>query len=146
MHPIRKQRLIFISVFMIAIGIACALALYALKQNINVFYTPSQLLQTKLSRQQTLRVGGLVQNASVKHNTSDNQVCFVITDDHHEVTVYYTGLLPDLFREGQGIVAEGKLRADGAFQASEVLAKHDENYLPPPVAAALATKSETMHA
>ncbi len=146
MHPIRKQRLLFISLFMLAIALAIALALYALKQNINVFYSPSQLFTAKVSLKQTLRVGGLVEKGSVKHNTIDNQVQFTITDYHHDVIIYYTGLLPDLFREGQGIVAEGHVRANGTFQATEVLAKHDENYMPPPVAEMLAKNTESAHA
>ena len=135
MHPIRKQRLLFISFFLLALALACGLALFALKQNINVFYTPSQLSAVPHALKQTIRVGGLVKKASVSHQ--DSTVSFVITDSHHDVMVYYQGLLPDLFREGQGIVVEGKLRTDGALQASQVLAKHDENYMPPQVAESL---------
>lgn len=141
MHPIRKQRLLFIVLFIVAIGAASGLALYALKQNINLFYTPSQLRQEKISLQQTLRLGGLVEKGSLSHNAQDNAVRFVITDTVNETVVYYNGLLPDLFREGQGIVAEGRLRTDGAFQATQVLAKHDENYMPPQVAESLPAKA-----
>lgn len=136
MHPIRKQRLIFISLFMAAIALAVALALYALKQNINLFYTPSQLLAAQASEGRTVRVGGLVKKGSV-HHQPDNTVLFTITDTAQDLVVRYTGLLPDLFREGQGIVAEGRLNSDGRFQASEVLAKHDENYMPPQLAESL---------
>lgn len=137
MHPIRKQRLYFIGALMLALVAAVALALYALKQNINLFYTPSQLQQTRPGLTQTIRVGGLVKAGSVVHSRQDNGVHFVVTDTQHNIEVYYRGLLPDLFREGQGIVVEGKLDGQGVLQASEVLAKHDENYMPPQVAESL---------
>ena len=137
MHPLRKQRLVFIAIFLIAIALACALALYALKENINLFYTPSQVLNEKISVKQTIRIGGLVKKGSVMHYSTNNTVRFVITDTKHDLIVYYAGILPDLFREGQGIVAEGKLSTEGSLQATQVLAKHDENYMPPQVAESL---------
>lgn len=137
MHPIRKQRLYFISALMIALVAAVALALYALKQNINLFYTPSQLLLNKPAVTQTIRIGGLVKQGSVTHNGFDNAVSFVVTDTRQNIEVRYRGLLPDLFREGQGIVVEGKLDSHSILQASQVLAKHDENYMPPQVAESL---------
>lgn len=137
MHPIRKQRLYFIGALMLALIAAVALALYALKQNINVFYTPSQLQHSRPALTQTIRVGGLVKVGSVTHSRQDNTVGFVVTDTKQDIEVHYRGLLPDLFREGQGIVVEGKLDGQGILQASQVLAKHDENYMPPQVAESL---------
>lgn len=141
MHPIRKQRIVFIILLALALAAAVALALYALKQNINVFFTPSQLHQQTIAANQTIRVGGLVRKGSVRHEGADNTVRFVITDTAQEVTVYYQGLLPDLFREGKGVVAEGRVNLDGSFQASQVLAKHDENYMPPQVAESLSPQA-----
>jgi cytochrome c-type biogenesis protein CcmE len=137
MHPIRKQRLIFIGALLALIAIAAGLALYALKQNINLFYTPSQILQESVSTERTIRVGGLVKKGSVHYAKVGNEVSFVITDTAHDLKINYQGLLPDLFREGQGIVAEGHLNKEGSFAATQVLAKHDEKYTPPQVADSL---------
>ena len=111
------------------------LILTAVEDNIVFFFSPSDLKSRPVTADQRLRVGGLVEDGSVK---KDGEVVrFVVTDNAEKLTIQYTGILPDLFREGQGIVAEGKLGTDGVFMASDVLAKHDENYMPPEVAEAL---------
>jgi cytochrome c-type biogenesis protein CcmE len=137
MHPQRKQRL-FIILFMLAgISLAVGLMLVALKQNINLFYTPTQIAAGEAPKHRTLRAGGMVVEGSVKRAADDLTVLFNVTDGKAEVTIRYTGILPDLFREGQGIVALGEINDQNQFVASEVLAKHDENYMPPEVADAL---------
>jgi len=137
MHPQRKQRL-FIILFMLAgISLAVGLMLVALKQNINLFYTPTQIAAGEAPKHRTLRAGGMVVEGSVKRAADDLTVLFDVTDGKAEVTIRYTGILPDLFREGQGIVALGEINDENQFVASEVLAKHDENYMPPEVADAL---------
>ncbi len=137
MHPIRRRRLILL--LMILSGIACAalFSLYALKQNINLFFTPTQVLKGEAPHTHTFRVGGLVRNGSVQRDSKTLKVRFVLTDNVSDLIVNYTGILPDLFREGQGIVAEGTLLPDGTFVADQVLAKHDERYMPPVVKEAL---------
>lgn len=137
MHPQRKQRL-FIILFMLAgISLAVGLMLVALKQNINLFYTPMQIAAGEAPKHRTIRAGGMVVEGSVKRAQDDLTVLFDVTDGKAEVTIRYTGILPDLFREGQGIVALGEINDQNQFVASEVLAKHDENYMPPEVADAL---------
>jgi len=136
MHPIRKRRLQFISLLVIGISGAAALILFALRQNINVFYTPTQILEHEAPTNHRFRLGGLVKKGSFKRE-GGLAVSFVLTDLKNEMTVHYEGILPDLFREGQGIVSEGTLDSSGNFQAQEVLAKHDENYMPPQVKDAL---------
>lgn len=137
MHPQRKQRL-FIILFMLAgISLAVGLMLVALKQNINLFYTPMQIAAGEAPKHRTIRAGGMVVEGSVKRAQDDLTVLFDVTDGKAEVTIRYTGILPDLFREGQGIVALGEINDQNQFMASEVLAKHDENYMPPEVADAL---------
>lgn len=137
MHPQRKQRL-FIILFMLAgISLAVGLMLVALKQNINLFYTPTQIAAGEAPKHRTIRAGGMVVEGSVTRAENDLTVLFDVTDGKAEVTIRYTGILPDLFREGQGIVALGEINDKNQFVASEVLAKHDENYMPPEVADAL---------
>jgi cytochrome c-type biogenesis protein CcmE len=111
--------------------------LVALKDNINLFYTPQQIADGEAPIDRTIRAGGMVVEGSVKRAKDDLTVMFDVTDSKAEVTIRYTGILPDLFREGQGIVALGQINQQGQCIASEVLAKHDENYMPPEVAAAL---------
>ena len=117
------------------LGVAAALVLTALNDNIVFFYSPSQLAEKKPGPDRRLRIGGLVEQGSVKKE--GEIVRFTVTDMQKTVPVVYRGLLPDLFREGQGVIAEGSLGSDGVFTAREVLAKHDENYMPPEVAKAL---------
>ncbi|HVZ43692.1 MAG TPA: cytochrome c maturation protein CcmE [Ramlibacter sp.] len=111
------------------IGIAAALVLNAFRSNLVFFFTPTQILAGEAPRARTFRVGGMVKEGSLKRH--DLTVDFVVTDTAKEVPVSYTGILPDLFKEGKGVVAQGQLGVDGRFVASEVLAKHDENYMPP---------------
>jgi len=137
MHPIRKQKLLLILLMLSGIGIALGLALYALKQNINLFYTPSQIAAGEAPRNHNFRIGGMVTKGSVVRSSNSLRVEFMLTDNIHSTKIAYQGILPDLFREGQGIVAEGSLNDKGEFIAHEVLAKHDEKYMPPQVAQAL---------
>lgn len=131
MHPVRKQRFLLITLMLIGISIAIGLILYALKQNINLFFTPTQTIAEKLPAGQRFRLGGIVQAKSVQREPNSLLIKFVITDNNKQIPVQYTGVLPDLFREGQGAVADGRLNAQGVFMADEILAKHDENYMPP---------------
>ncbi len=133
MKPARRKRLIAISFLVIAVAMAIGLVLYALRQNINLFYTPSQVFAGEVPKDQQFRIGGLVEKGSVKRDQTDLTIYFQLSDQVHAVTVKYTGILPDLFREGQGIVATGKLNAEGVFVADQILAKHDEKYTPPEV-------------
>ena len=137
----KHRRLGFVAAGVILLAAAAGLVLYAMNDTLVFFYTPSEL-QQKLQAQQLdlnrpFRLGGLVETGSVQRDSTGVEVRFRVTDMADTVTVSYHGILPDLFREGQGVVAEGRLGADGVFTASEVLAKHDENYMPPEVAAAL---------
>ncbi|HTN27794.1 MAG TPA: cytochrome c maturation protein CcmE [Burkholderiales bacterium] len=119
------------------LGIAAALVLYAFQSNLVFFFTPTQIAAGEAPRDRAFRVGGLVQSGSVKREPQALKVQFVVTDTAHSIPVAYSGSLPDLFREGKGVVAQGRIGADGVFHASEVLAKHDENYMPPEAAHAL---------
>lgn len=136
-HPKRRKRLALIFLMITGIGSAVTLAAIALRQNINLFYSPSQIIAGDAPRNHLFRIGGLVEKGSVKRNSNNLKIYFEVTDTVNKVPVIYTGILPDLFREGQGVVAQGKLRADGVFVASTVLAKHDENYMPPEAAQAI---------
>ncbi|MFC3680873.1 cytochrome c maturation protein CcmE [Bacterioplanoides pacificum] len=137
MHPQRKKRLTLILFMVLGIGSAVGLLMYSLSQNINLFMTPTQIADGEAQVGRTIRAGGLVVEGSVERQQDGLGVLFKVTDGKAEVPIFYDGILPDLFREGQGIVALGKLNAEGVFQASEVLAKHDENYMPPEVKEAL---------
>lgn len=137
MNPIRKKRLFIILAILAGVGIAVALALSALQQNINLFYTPTQIANGEAPQDTRIRAGGMVAEGSVKRTGDSLNVEFVVTDFAKSVTIRYHGILPDLFREGQGIVALGKLDGQGVLVADEVLAKHDEKYMPPEVTKAL---------
>ncbi|MGR9116310.1 MAG: cytochrome c maturation protein CcmE [Gammaproteobacteria bacterium] len=137
MNPKRKKRLIIIVSILLGSATVIGLVLYALQQNINLYYAPTQISEGEAPVNQRIRVGGMVVDGSVERSQDSLHVRFTLTDYAHTVDVDYTGILPDLFREGQGIIAQGKLDADGVFQADEVLAKHDENYMPPEVAESL---------
>ncbi len=137
MTPARKKRLALIVLMVTGIGIGLGFALKALNENIMLFISPSDVAQGKAPRDRLFRIGGMVVNGSVSRPGEGLTVQFDLTDNVNNVTVRYSGILPDLFREGQGIIANGKLDKDGAFVAQEVLAKHDENYMPPEVAAAM---------
>jgi cytochrome c-type biogenesis protein CcmE len=136
MHPIRRQRL-FIVLFVVGgISLAVGLGLFALQENINLFYSPTQIVEGEAPQDQLIRAGGMVVEDSVKRDTDSLKVEFQITDYAETVTVEFEGILPDLFREGQGIVSQGRMQGD-RLMAVEVLAKHDENYMSPEVAEAL---------
>tara|TARA_B110000444_G_scaffold247555_1_gene270339 strand:+ start:75 stop:518 length:444 start_codon:yes stop_codon:yes gene_type:complete len=137
MHPIRKQRLYVVVFIIIFSSGAVSLMLFALSGNINLFYPPVDIAEGKAPKEQAIRAGGMVVQNSVSRAGDDLTVRFQITDFKATVNVVYSGILPDLFAEGQGVVASGMLDQEGVFQASEVLAKHDENYMPPEVAEAL---------
>ena len=137
MNPIRKKRLYIVLAILAGVGIAVALALSALQQNINLFYTPTQIAAGEAPLDTRIRAGGMVAKDSLKRTGDSLDVEFVVTDFAKSVTIRYRGILPDLFREGQGIVALGKLNANGELIADEVLAKHDEKYMPPEVTKAL---------
>ena len=131
----KRRRLWLLVGSLATLGVAAALVLTALNDNIVFFYSPTQLAEKKPGPERRLRIGGLVEQGSVK---KDGEVVrFTVTDMQKTVPVVYRGLLPDLFREGQGVIAEGSLGSNGTFTAREVLAKHDENYMPPEVAKAL---------
>lgn len=139
MKPQRKRRL-YVVLFLVATSsVAVGLTLMALNENINLFYSPQQILSGEAPTGKTIRAGGMVVPGSVVREEASLMIHFKVTDLKNEpLTIAYEGILPDLFREGQGIVALGKLNSDKVFVAEEVLAKHDENYMPPEVAAALA--------
>lgn len=137
MHPQRKRRLYGVLFIVIGVGIATALTMTAFRENLLFFFSPSQIAAGEAPLERTFRAGGLVVEDSVQRETDSTVVSFELTDGAHSVRVFYDGILPDLFREGQGIVAMGQLGQDGVFRASQVLAKHDENYMPPEVAEAL---------
>ena len=131
----KRKRLWLLVASLCVLGAAAALVLTALNDNIVFFYSPMQVAEKKPGPERRFRLGGLVEQGSVKKD--GQEVRFTVTDLQKTVPVVYRGLLPDLFREGQGVIAEGSLGADGVFTARDVLAKHDENYMPPEVAKAL---------
>ena len=133
----KKKRLYTVMAGLTMLGVAAALVLTAFEDNIVFFYSPTDIAEKALRPGQTVRLGGLVQADSVKKASDGVTTEFVITDTNKTISVRYAGLLPDLFREGQGVVTQGSLGPDGTFVASEVLAKHDENYMPKEVADAL---------
>jgi cytochrome c-type biogenesis protein CcmE len=137
MHPVRKQRLYLVLFVALFSSLAVGLVMYALRGNINLFYPPSDVSAGKAPEGVPIRVGGMVVEGSVQRADDSLQISFQLTDYQASVPVVFTGILPDLFGEGQGAVASGVLNADGVLEATEVLAKHDENYMPPEVAEAL---------
>ncbi len=132
----KQRRSVLIGVCLAVLGLAVGLVLFALEDSIVFFYSPSDVSEKNLKPGQRIRLGGLVEEGSVKRG-ENTTVQFTVTDTAKTVSVMYTGVLPDLFREGQGVVTEGRLGSDGVFVADSVLAKHDENYMPPEVADAL---------
>ena len=136
MNPKRKQRLLIVLGLVSGFGIAVGLVMFALSQNINLFFTPTQIAKGEAPSAQMIRVGGMVADGTVDRDPQSLKVAFDVTDFDYNVRVTYEGILPDLFREGQGVVVQGRIRS-GQFVASEVLAKHDENYMPPEVTEAL---------
>ncbi|OUD13194.1 cytochrome c maturation protein CcmE [Thioflexithrix psekupsensis] len=132
-----KQRLMVVVLLVVGIASAVGFALMAFQQNMLFFFNPSEVVAGHVPTDRTIRVGGLVTTGSVKRAEDSLLVEFTVTDTQHVVPVQYEGILPDLFREGQGIIAIGRLQPDGTFSAQEVLAKHDETYMPPEVADSL---------
>ena len=129
----RQKRMATVAAILVGVGIATAFALQAFEKNMLYYYSPTQILAGEAPDTRSIRVGGLVENGSVKREPGSLEVRFTLTDFANTVGVSYTGVLPDLFREGQGIIARGKLTDQNLFVAEEVLAKHDENYMPPEV-------------
>ncbi|NCF10321.1 MAG: cytochrome c maturation protein CcmE [Gammaproteobacteria bacterium] len=129
----RHKRLVFVTIAIAGVAVAAALALSALQSNIAYFFSPTQVLNGEAPKDKVFRLGGMVADGSVQRKSGDLTMTFVVTDTAKKVTVSYTGILPDLFGEGQGVVTRGKLGGDGVFYAEEVLAKHDESYMPPEV-------------
>ena len=142
MTPKRRKRLLLILLMISGVAVATGFALKAFNENLMFFYTPSDVVAGEAPVNHLIRVGGLVTNGSVQRQSDGLTVKFDVTDNAETITVQYTGILPDLFREGQGIVAHGRLQEDLLFIADEVLAKHDENYMPPEVADALKATHE----
>ena len=137
MTPTRKRRLVAVIVIIIGVGAAAVVAKKALNENMLYFISPTDVEEQQLPAGKRFRLGGLVADGSLSRASDSLAVTFVVTDGAESVDVSYDGILPDLFREGQGIIAIGVLSPDGHFEADEVLAKHDENYMPPEVADAL---------
>jgi cytochrome c-type biogenesis protein CcmE len=137
----RRKRLYVVLGILGGVAASVTLAVMASRDNVTFYLDPSQIAAGKAPLDKRFRVGGMVVKGSVTRKPGDLEVRFVLTDFAHEVPVEYTGVLPDLFREGQGIIAHGSMGPDGAFVADEVLAKHDEKYMPPEVAASLKNKS-----
>ncbi len=148
MRPLkpRTRRLAWIAAGLLALGVAVGLVLNAFQSNLVFFFTPSQVAAKEAPAGRPFRIGGMVENGSVVREPNSLTVRFRVTDTAQTIPVTYTGLLPDLFREGKGVVAQGTVAADGSFHATEVLAKHDENYMPPQAQSAVdaARKGMTM--
>lgn len=138
MHPARKQKLLIVMFILLGSAVTVGLMLVAFEEGLNVFFTPTEIAEGKVSGQQNIRIGAMVKQGSlVREGLEGTRIEFVATDFCKDVPVTYTGILPDLFREGQGVVAEGFIDANGVFQARQILAKHDENYMSAEVKAAL---------
>ena len=133
----RHRKLALIALVVAALGVAAALVLNAFNSNLVFFFSPTQVANGEAPISRAFRIGGLVEAGSLKRQADGLTVNFVVTDTAKSIPVTYTGILPDLFKEGKGVVAEGKLGSDGVFTATQVLAKHDENYMPPEAASAL---------
>ncbi len=143
MTPARKQKLMIVGSIVLGSAVAVALMLYAFNQGLNVFFTPTEIAEGKVGADQNIRIGGMVKMGSlVKQGLEGTRIEFITTDTNEDIPVVFTGVLPDLFREGQGVVAEGRIDANGVFQANSILAKHDENYMSAEVKAALDAAAE----
>ena len=134
----RRQRMVTVALVLVGVGLAVGLALQAFQENLMFFYSPTQVLAGEPPEGRKIRLGGLVTMGSLQRESGELEVRFTVTDNQNSMTVSYPGILPDLFREGQGVIAIGFLQPDGSLKAEEVLAKHDENYMPPEVAEMLA--------
>jgi cytochrome c-type biogenesis protein CcmE len=145
MKPQRRNRLMIAGLLVSSVGTAVGLALMALNENINLFYSPAQIVRGEAPANTTIRAGGMVLDNSVQRSTTDLRVTFQVSDmQGSDLTITYVGILPDLFREGQGVIARGQLNDQGVFVAEEVLAKHDENYMPPEIAQTLAENQQKL--
>ena len=133
MHPVRRQRLQIVVFIVVVASLAATLIFWAMGENLNFFYAPAQVYAGEAPLRRTIRVGGLVVPGSLHRDNSGLEVSFLVTDNSKELEITFRGILPDLFTEGQGIVAVGELTAPNKFRAEQVLAKHDENYMPPEV-------------
>jgi cytochrome c-type biogenesis protein CcmE len=140
----RRQRLLLLATALAALALAAWLVLSAFRKNLVFFYTPTQVLAGEAPHNRSFRLGGMVEAASLKRDTDGVGVSFIVTDTGRSLPVHYRGILPDLFKEGKGVVAQGRLDADHRFVAEEVLAKHDENYMPPEAAYALKKGRESV--
>ena len=127
----RRKRMIAVGVLLTGMAITAVLLISAFRQNLLYFYTPTQIANGEAAIDKGIRIGGLVKDGSLQRTEGTLEISFLVTDKVNEIPVKYSGILPDLFREGQGIVARGKMDANGVFVAEEILAKHDENYMPP---------------
>jgi cytochrome c-type biogenesis protein CcmE len=139
----RRKRIAMVVGGLAALAVAAGLVLSAFQQNLVFFFTPSQVVANEAPHGKTFRIGGMVETGSIKRQPDGLTVTFVVTDTAKSIPVSYRGALPDLFREGKGVVAQGRIGPGGVFQASEVLAKHDENYMPPEAAEAVKKAHET---
>jgi cytochrome c-type biogenesis protein CcmE len=137
----RHKRLAIIITGVVGLTVAGLFVLNAFRSNLVFFYSPTEVLAGKVTTNKTIRIGGMVENGSVRKSSDGMKVDFIVTDLNKKLPVHYEGILPDLFREGQGVVAQGRLQSDNTFVASEVLAKHDEKYMPPEAAQALKSGS-----
>ncbi len=135
----RHKRIAFIAAGLAALGIAAALVLSAFQQNLVFFFSPTQVVAKQAPLNKTFRVGGLVESGTLKRDNDGLTVRFIVTDTAKSIPVIYKGILPDLFKEGKGCVAQGHIGSDGVFYADQVLAKHDENYMPPQAGQAIDT-------
>ena len=134
----RHRRLLYVALGLMLLGVTAALVLNAFRSNLVFFFSPTQVADKEAPLNKTFRLGGLVEQGSLKRLSDGVTVTFVVTDTGKSIPVRYKGILPDLFKQGKGVVAQGRLEPDGVFHASEVLAKHDENYMPPEAADAIA--------
>jgi len=139
----RRRRMVLVGLIVLGVGAATAFALTAFKDNLLYYYPPTDVTAGKAPADRVFRLGGMVEEGSLKREPGSMEVRFVVTDFQHDVTVSYSGVLPDLFREGQGVITRGQLGPNGVFVAQEVLAKHDENYMPPAVAESLRKQHES---
>jgi cytochrome c-type biogenesis protein CcmE len=139
----RHKRLTFMLLGLAALGLASVFVLNAFNSNLVFFFSPSQVASKEAPIGRSFRIGGMVEKGSLKRESNGLTVNFIVTDTAKTIPVVYTGILPDLFKEGKGVVAQGKLGDDGLFHADEILAKHDENYMPPEAAEALKHAKET---
>jgi cytochrome c-type biogenesis protein CcmE len=133
----RHKRIVFIVASIAALGLATALVLGAFRNNLVFFFSPTQVMAKEAPVGKTFRIGGLVQNGTLKRDSDGLTIRFTVTDTANSIPVVYKGILPDLFKEGRGCVAQGRVTSDGVFYADQIMAKHDENYMPPEAARAL---------